>query len=149
MKKATLVIGVIGADCHAVGNKVLDRVFTTHDFRVINLGVMVSQDEYIDAAIETGANAIVVSSIYGHGDIDCLGMRERCIERGLGDILLYVGGNLVVGKHDFADVEIKFKEMGFDRVFAPSHDLEDVCQLMTNDINQRHGVEIHILEVAI
>ncbi len=27
MKKATLVLGVIGADCHAVGNKVLDRVF--------------------------------------------------------------------------------------------------------------------------
>jgi methylaspartate mutase sigma subunit len=72
MKKATLVIGVIGADCHAVGNKVLDRVFSNHDFRVINLGVMVSQDEYIDAAIETGADAIVVSSIYGHGDIDCL-----------------------------------------------------------------------------
>ncbi len=43
MKKATLVIGVIGADCHAVGNKVLDRVFSNHDFRVINLGVMVSQ----------------------------------------------------------------------------------------------------------
>ena len=63
MKKSTLVIGVIGADCHAVGNKVLDRVFTAHDFRVINLGVMVSQDEYIDAAIETGADAIVVSSI--------------------------------------------------------------------------------------
>lgn len=76
MKKATLVIGVIGADCHAVGNKVLDRVFSNHGFRVINLGVMVSQDEYIDAAIETGADAIVVSSIYGHGDIDCLGMRE-------------------------------------------------------------------------
>ena len=83
MKKSTLVIGVIGADCHAVGNKVLDRVFTAHDFRVINLGVMVSQDEYIDAAIETGADAIVVSSIYGHGDIDCLGLRERCIERGI------------------------------------------------------------------
>ena len=97
MKKLTLVIGVIGADCHAVGNKVLDRVFTAHDFQVINLGVMVSQDEYIDAAIETGADAIVVSSIYGHGDIDCLGLRERCIERGVGEILLYVGGNLVVG----------------------------------------------------
>ena len=57
MKKSTLVIGVIGADCHAVGNKVLARVFTAHDFRVINLGVMVSQDEYIDAAIETGVLA--------------------------------------------------------------------------------------------
>lgn len=110
---------------------------------------MVSQDEYIDAAIETGADAIVVSSIYGHGDIDCLGLRERCIERGIGDILLYVGGNTVVGKHDFADVEAKFKEMGFNRVFAPSHDLEDVCQLMANDINQRHGVEQQCLEEAI
>ncbi|HCT4966445.1 TPA: methylaspartate mutase subunit S [Citrobacter koseri] len=149
MKKSTLVIGVIGADCHAVGNKVLDRVFTAHNFRVINLGVMVSQDEYIDAAIETGADAIVVSSIYGHGDIDCLGLRERCIERGIGDILLYVGGNLVVGKHDFADVEAKFKEMGFNRVFAPSHDLEDVCRLMAGDINPRHGVEQRCLEEAI
>ena len=149
MKKSTLVIGVIGADCHAVGNKVLDRVFTSHDFHVINLGVMVCQDEYIDAAIETGADAIVVSSIYGHGDIDCLGLRERCIERGLGDILLYVGGNLVVGKHDFADVEVKFKEMGFNRVFAPSHDLEDVCALITNDIHQHNGLEQRCLEEAI
>ncbi|WAH53595.1 methylaspartate mutase subunit S [Pseudescherichia vulneris] len=137
MKKSTLVIGVIGADCHAVGNKVLDRVFTACGFRVINLGVMVSQDEYIDAAIETGADAIVVSSIYGHGDIDCLGLRERCIERGVGEILLYVGGNLVVGKHDFAEVESTFKAMGFDRVFSPSHDLDDVCQLIANDINNK------------
>ena len=137
MKKPTLVIGVIGADCHAVGNKVLDRVFNAHDFQVINLGVMVSQDEYIDAAIETGADAIVVSSIYGHGDIDCLGLRERCIERGVGEILLYVGGNLVVGKHDFAEVEHKFKHMGFDRVFSPSHDLEDVCKLIAKDINNK------------
>lgn len=137
MKKSTLVIGVIGADCHAVGNKVLDRVFTAHDFQVINLGVMVSQDEYIDAAIETGADAIVVSSIYGHGDIDCLGLRERCIERGVGEILLYVGGNLVVGKHDFSEVKNKFEAMGFDRVFSPSHELEDVCQLIAADINNK------------
>ncbi|HDL8601733.1 TPA: methylaspartate mutase, partial [Yersinia enterocolitica] len=26
MQNPTIVIGVIGADCHAVGNKVLDRV---------------------------------------------------------------------------------------------------------------------------
>ena len=134
---------------HLIICRPISVVFSNHDFRVINLGVMVSQDEYIDAAIETGADAIIVSSIYGHGDIDCLGMRERCIERGLGDILLYVGGNLVVGKHDFADVETKFKEMGFDRVFAPSHDLEEVCQLMAHDINQRHDVDTRILEEAI
>ncbi|GKX51758.1 methylaspartate mutase subunit S [Budvicia aquatica] len=136
MQKPTIVMGVIGADCHAVGNKVLDRVFTMHDFNVINLGVMVSQDEYIDAAIETGAHAIVVSSIYGHGDIDCMGMRERCIERGIGDIPMYVGGNLVIGKHDFSEIETKFKAMGFNRVFSPDTDLELVCSLMKSDIEQ-------------
>ena len=40
----------------------------------------------------------------------------------------------------------KFKEMGFDRVFAPSHDLEDVCQLLLHDVYQRHGIEPYIEE---
>jgi methylaspartate mutase sigma subunit len=75
-----VVLGVIGADCHAVGNKIIDNVLTREGFRVVNLGVMVSQDEFIDAAIETGAKAILVSSIYGHGEIDCLGFRGRIAE---------------------------------------------------------------------
>ena len=54
MKKATLVIGVIGADCHAVGNKVLDRVFSNHDFRVINLGVMVSGTNILMLPLKLG-----------------------------------------------------------------------------------------------
>ncbi len=65
---------------------------------MVNLGVMVSQDEFIDAAIETSAAAILVSSLYGQGELDCAGFRDRCVERGLENILLYVGGNLVVGK---------------------------------------------------
>ncbi|GAA0346061.1 methylaspartate mutase subunit S [Morganella psychrotolerans] len=136
MQNPTIVIGVIGADCHAVGNKVLDRVFAQHNFNVINLGVMVSQDEYIDAAIETGAQAIVVSSIYGHGEVDCLGMRDRCIERGLGEILLYVGGNLVIGKQAPAEIDKKFSAMGFNRVFFPNTDLEFVCDVMKKDIEK-------------
>ncbi|VFS48606.1 Methylaspartate mutase S chain [Budvicia aquatica] len=86
--------------------------------------------------LKTGAHAIIVSSIYGHGDIDCMGMRERCIERGIGDIPMYVGGNLVIGKHDFSEIETKFKAMGFNRVFSPDTDLELVCSLMKSDIEQ-------------
>lgn len=133
----TLIIGVIGADCHAVGNKIISSVLGKLGFNVINLGVMVSQDEFIDAAIETNASAILVSSIYGHGEIDCMGFRGRCIERGLADILLYVGGNLVIGKHQFAEVEKLFIEMGFDRVFPPSVDLNNVAELLHEDIAQR------------
>lgn len=136
MHNPTLILGVIGADCHAVGNKIIDHVLTEQGFRVVNLGVMVSQDEFIDAAIETGACAILVSSIYGHGQIDCLGFRGRCIERGLEDIVLYVGGNLVIGKRPFQDVEAMFIDMGFDRVFAPSTNLLDVARLLRADISR-------------
>ncbi len=120
--KKKLVMGVIGADVHAVGNRILYHVFTEAGFEVVNLGVMVSQEEYIDAAIETGADAIVVSSLYGHGELDCRGLREKCDEAGLKGILLYAGGNLVVGKQPFDDVEKRFLAMGFDRVFPPGTD---------------------------
>lgn len=117
--KKTLVMGVIGADVHAVGNKILAFAFEDAGFNVVNLGVMVSQEEYIEAAIETNADAIVVSSLYGHGEIDCRGLREKCVEAGLGNIPLYVGGNLVVGKSDFEEVEKLYKQMGFNRVYPP------------------------------
>ena len=120
MKKKTIVIGVIGADVHAVGNKILYHAFTEAGFQVINLGVMVSQEEYIAAAIETKADAIVVSSLYGQGELDCRGLREKCDEAGLKGIPLLVGGNIVIGKQRFEDVEPRFKAMGFDRVFPPN-----------------------------
>ena len=66
-RKKVLIIGVIGADVHAVGNKILYHAFTEAGFDVVNLGVMVSQEEYIEAAIEADADAIVVSSLYGQG----------------------------------------------------------------------------------
>lgn len=119
-RKKVLVIGVIGADVHAVGNKILYHAFTEAGFEVINLGVMVSQEEYIAAAIESDADAIVVSSLYGQGELDCRGMREKCDEAGLKGIPLLVGGNIVVGKQVFEEVEQRFKAMGFDRAFPPN-----------------------------
>ena len=68
-RKKVLIIGVIGADVHAVGNKILYHAFTEAGFDVVNLGVMVSQEEYIEAAIEADADAIVVSSLYGQGEL--------------------------------------------------------------------------------
>ena len=120
--KKILVLGVIGADVHAVGNKILYHAFTDAGFQVENLGVMVSQEEFIAAAIETDADAIVISSLYGQGELDCAGMREKCKEAGIPDILLYVGGNICIGKQNFEDVEKRYKEMGFDRAFPPGTD---------------------------
>jgi methylaspartate mutase sigma subunit len=136
-EKPAIVIGVIGADCHAVGNRILESFFSEAGFHVVNLGVMVSQDEYIDAAIETGAKAILVSSLYGQGQLDCEGLRERCLERGLDRIILYVGGNLVIGKSNSSEVEKTFKAMGYDRVFGPDAELSEVAKLLRVDIGRQ------------
>jgi len=132
--KKKLIIGVIGADVHAVGNKILDHAFTAAGFEVINLGVMVSQEEYIEAAVECAADAIIVSSLYGHGELDCRGLREKCQEAGIGDILLYVGGNIVVGKQPFEDVERRFLDMGYNRAYPPGTDPETAIGHLNADL---------------
>ena len=136
MDKKKLILGVIGADVHAVGNKILYHVFTEAGFEVTNLGVMVSQEEFISAAVETDADAIIVSSLYGHGELDCSGMRDKCVESGLDGILLYVGGNIVVGKQPFEDVEKRFKDMGFDRVFGPGTPPEKAIEALKEDLGR-------------
>ena len=134
-----LVIGVIGADVHAVGIRILDFAFTEAGFDVTNLGVMVSQEEYIGAAIETQADAIIVSSLYGHGELDCRGFRDKCDEAGLEGILLYVGGNIVVGKQDFSEVEKRFHAMGFDRVFPPGTPPKTTINWLKKDLGVEEG----------
>jgi methylaspartate mutase sigma subunit len=134
MKPKTLVLGVIGSDVHAVGNRILDYVLTQAGFNVINIGVLSTQEEFIQAAIETAASAILVSSLYGHGEIDCRGFREKCQEAGIGNILLYVGGNLVVGKQDFTSVKKRFLKMGFNRVYPPGTVPEGLIADLCHDL---------------
>ena len=65
------LLGVIGYDCHAVGNKIFDYAFTQDGYNVVNIGVLSPQVDFINAAIETNADLIVISSLYGQGEIDC------------------------------------------------------------------------------
>ena len=132
----TIVIGVIGADVHAVGNKIIEYTLTNSGYTVINIGVLSSQEDFINAAIETDASLIMVSSLYGHGEIDCRGMREKCIESGLDDILLYVGGNIVVGKQEFGPVKKRFSDMGFDRVYPPGISIDQALNDIKNDLGE-------------
>ena len=61
----------------------------------------------------------MVSSLYGQGELDCRGMREKCDEAGLKGIPLLVGGNIVIGKQRFEDVEARFHARGVDRAVPP------------------------------
>jgi methylaspartate mutase sigma subunit len=133
----TLVTGVIGSDTHIVGNRILSMALEAAGYKVVTLGALTPAEDFIKAAIETDADAILVSSLYGQGELDCKGFRDLCIEAGLGDLLLYVGGNLVVGKQPWPDVERRFVGMGFDRAFPPGTRTDEVIASLDRDFAAR------------
>ena len=139
--KGSLVTGVIGSDTHIVGNRILSRALEQAGFQVVALGALTPAGEFVDAAIETNADAILVSSLYGQGELDCRGFRDLCTEAGLGDILLYVGGYLVVGEQPWESIERRFLDMGFDRVFPPNIRPDDIVGPLADDIAARRAGE--------
>ena len=134
---ATVVTGVIGSDTHIVGNRILSMALEEAGYKVVALGALTPAAEFVKAALETNADVILVSSLYGQGELDCRGFRELCIEAGLEDILLYVGGNLIVGKHRWEMVERIFLDMGFDRAAAPGTRVETVLEWLSRDLAAR------------
>ena len=137
IRTRTLVTGVIGSDTHIVGNRILGMALEAAGFRVVALGALTPADDFIKAAVETAADAILVSSLYGQGEMDCRGFREMCEEAGIGDILIYVGGNLVVGKQPWPEVESRFVGMGFDRAFPPGTRPGQVVETLDRDFVAR------------
>jgi methylaspartate mutase sigma subunit len=133
----TLVTGVIGSDTHIVGNRILSMALEKAGYKVVALGALTPAAEFVRAAVETNADAILVSSLYGQGELDCRGFRDLCVEAGLENILIYVGGNLVVGKQAWEDVEQRFLAMGFDRAFPPGTRTDEVVRILAQDFSTR------------
>ena len=76
----TVILGVIGSDAHVVGITILEQALRAAGFDVVNLGVQTSQEDFITAADDADAEAVLISSLYGHAEQDCQGFRERLDE---------------------------------------------------------------------
>jgi methylaspartate mutase sigma subunit len=118
-KLGTLIIGVIGEDVHIAGIIILEHALRDAGFRVVSLGAQVTPQEFVNAAVEANADGILISSYSGHAEILVDGFKEKCIEAGLGHILLLIGGYLLLEEKPWKEIEAKFKGMGFDGVYPP------------------------------
>ena len=133
----SVVIGTIGADAHMIGSWVLSKAFEDAGFKVSFLGAVVPQKDFINAAIEVDADAILVSSMYGMGLLDCEGFRAKCIEAGLKDIILYVGGTVAAPlelEKNWPEIERRFKEIGFNRVFKNTCTANEAVAALKTDL---------------
>lgn len=133
----TVVTGTCGVDAHVIGTKILSRALKEEGFNVVALGAQTPAEEFIKAAQETDADAILITSLYGMAEMDLRGFREKCVEAGIGDILLYIGGILGVGVRNFEEDEATFKKLGFDRVYPPEADVKKSIRDLAEDLKQR------------
>ena len=140
-KVPTVVIGTIGADAHTVGAWIMALALKREGFKAIYLGAVVPQKQFIEAAVESAADAIFVSSLYGMARLDCEGMMDKCIEAGIGDILLYLGGNLTAlddpSKEQWEETEKLFLDIGFSRVYPPDTNPETALEDLKKDLQLR------------
>jgi methylaspartate mutase sigma subunit len=132
-----VVIGVIGDDIHVVGNRIMQLALEESGFSVFNLRTRNRPEHFCQAALEVNADAVFISSLNGEGEYWCADFRNRFSEIGLGGILLYVGGNIVVGKRPQDEVVKLFKQFGFDRVYHQEPDISKAIADLLEDMN--HG----------
>ncbi|WP_254862856.1 methylaspartate mutase subunit S [Halovivax gelatinilyticus] len=129
----TVVLGVIGSDAHVVGVTILERALIADGFDVVNLGVQTTQAEFVEAASDRDAEAILVSSLYGHAEQDCAGFHDR-LDAADVDVVTYIGGNLSVGQNDFDRTRTTFEALGFDRVFDAETDPSEAIRSLRLDL---------------
>ena len=136
MNQPRVVIGVIGDDIHVVGNRIMQLALEEYGFCVFNLRTRNRPEHFSQAALEVNAHAVFVSSLNGEGEYWCSGFRQRFTDLGLENVLLYVGGNIIVGSRPQDEVTRIFRGYGFDRVYHQKTDISLAIADLQEDLKR-------------
>jgi methylaspartate mutase epsilon subunit len=126
----TILLGGIGGDSHSVGLSILRQSLLMNDYRVHYMGTQNRLEDFIRVA--GLANVVMISSMDGHSRYYLREFPKLLRERGFGQTLWYLGGNLHVGHG--GGYERYFLEMGFDQVFVKFVDIRTVLQILERDL---------------
>lgn len=113
-----VVTGVVGNDIHVVANRLIELALRARGYDVFNLGVNTHLEEFFDAVVETGAEILMISSL--NGEAEGWAREVKLLKakyRGLDDLIMLIGGNLVVGSGNAEEIVPRYRNYGFDLVF--------------------------------
>ncbi len=113
-----VVAATVGEDEHSVGMREIIDIkhggIEKYGIKYTYLGTSVSINKLVDAAIETGSQAILISTIISHNDVHRENMRklaELCKEKGIRDKVVLIAGGTQVNRDMAA-------ETGLDATFG-------------------------------
>jgi len=113
-----VVTGVVGNDIHVVANRLIELSLNARGFEVFNLGVNTYLEEFFDAAVETNADVLLISSLNGEAEGWAREVKSlKAKYKTLDNLTLVIGGNLVVGTAEAEEIVPRYKNYGFDLVF--------------------------------
>jgi D-ornithine 4,5-aminomutase subunit beta len=135
-----VVAGTVGEDEHSVGmREILDLKHggvERYGVKYHYLGTSVPLGKLIDAAIETGAHAILISTIISHNDIHRIQMRklaELCQEKGIREKVILIAGGTQVTRDMAA-------ETGLDATFGRGTKGIQVVDAMVKTLKARGAI---------
>ncbi|MGV9172721.1 MAG: cobalamin B12-binding domain-containing protein [Promethearchaeia archaeon] len=92
-KKKTIVLGTIKSDFHALGKKIIKLFLEMNNFKVIDLGLDVSPEKFIDAVTENNADYLFISTMMLHNIIGIKRVGDLLKQKNIKDkIKFFVGG---------------------------------------------------------
>ena len=134
-----VVAGTVGEDEHSVGmHEILDIKhggIEKYGFHCHNLGTSVALDRLLDVAEETGARAVLISTIVAHANVHERNMRRLSAlaeERGVrGCVVLIAGGSQVTDE--------LARGCGMDAGFGPGTRGRDVASFLVRTLRARQA----------
>ena len=97
--KGTVVIGTVYQDVHSIGKDLAKTLLENYGYRVIDLGVMVQLQDYLDAAKEHNADAIGMSALLVQTSNHMITVSKMMADQSLAEIPILIGGAPVSDRH--------------------------------------------------
>lgn len=93
--RGTVVIGTVEGDIHDIGKNIVVSMMRSNDFKVIDLGVDVNADKFVEAIRENGAKVLGLSALLNNTYQEMKNVVEKFVEAGLRDqVNIIIGGTV-------------------------------------------------------
>jgi methylmalonyl-CoA mutase C-terminal domain/subunit len=127
-RKIRVIIGKPGLDGHDRGAKVIARALRDAGMEVIYTGLRQSPEQIVQVALQEDADVVGLSILSGALAHICPKVMSLLKEKGLGDVLVVVGGII-----PDADVDM-LKKIGIAGVFQPGTRMQDIIDFITSHV---------------
>ena len=126
-----VVIAKPGLDGHDRGARVIARALRDAGMEVIYTGLRQTPEQIVAAALQEDADVIGLSILSGAHLHICPRVMTLLKERGLGDVLVLVGGII-------PDVDIpKLQEIGVRGIFLPGTPMQEIVEFIRKNARSR------------